>query len=206
MCRTPFKNERHAPPRADEWQKNGRRMARNKRDIDRQLKRDTIEDVACGLFMAQGYEATSMAGVAAAAGVAPNTLYWYFANKDELLIAVLDRMVGRVFEALAGMQHKPLSARLLWLLKAFDQASGLVTTVHARVEQSDAVRDWHERFHRALDALLVEQLTAQGMDAQQAATMATVGTYVMEGLMSHPHSARERETVVRWLTSLGLPA
>lgn len=181
-------------------------MARNKRDIDRQLKQDTIVEVACGLFIGQGYEATSMAGVAAAAGVAPNTLYWYFANKDELLIAALDRLAGMTFDALAAMKHKPLQARLLWLLKAFDQASGLVNTVHARVGQSPAIRDWHERFHQALDALLVEQLTGQGMDAKQAATMATVGTYVMEGLISHPHSARERETVIRWLASTALQA
>ena len=45
------------------------------------------------LFKEQGYEKTSMSSVAKAAGVAANTIYWYYANKDDLLIAVLNREV-----------------------------------------------------------------------------------------------------------------
>ena len=65
-------------------------MARNKRDIDRKDKQDEIIVIARALFLVQGYEATSMAQVARDAGVAPNTLYWYFTDKDDLLIAVLN--------------------------------------------------------------------------------------------------------------------
>ncbi|RZI81872.1 MAG: TetR/AcrR family transcriptional regulator [Rubrivivax sp.] len=178
-------------------------MAKNKRDIDRQLKQAEIEEAACQLFLTQGYDATSMASVAKATGVAPNTLYWYFANKDEMLIAVLNRLVKRALEVHAGIADQPMSAQLMWMLKEFDQASKLVMTVHGRLAHSEVIREWHEQFHRVLDQLLVGQLTAQGMNAEQAATMATVGTYVVEGLLSHPHSDQERETVVKWLTSAG---
>jgi len=40
------------------------------------------------LFMEKGYTATTMNGVAAAAGFAKGTLYHYFANKAELLQAL----------------------------------------------------------------------------------------------------------------------
>lgn len=177
-------------------------MARNKRDIDRQLKRDEIELAACQLFVTQGYEATSMAHVASAAGVAPNTLYWYFANKDELLIAVLDRLVNQALATLPQRQQEPLSAQLKWLLGEFNQASRLVSTVHARLAHSEAVREWHDRFHQMLDTLLVQHMTAKGMGRPKAALMATVGTFVVEGLMSHPHSSQQFDAVVRWLTGI----
>ena len=66
-------------------------MGKNKRDVDPQVKRDEIEAAALQLFTEHGYEATSMAMVAAHAGVAPNTLYWYFKNKDDMLVAALNR-------------------------------------------------------------------------------------------------------------------
>lgn len=179
-------------------------MAKNKRDVDRQLKQDEIEEAASRLFLSQGYDATSMAHVAKAAGVAPNTLYWYFANKDELLIAVLNRLVKAALLVHAGMLSQPLSQQIMWALKEFEQASKLVTTVHARLEHSAAIRDWHDQFHQVLDQLLVSQLVAQGLAPAKAAVMATVGTYVVEGLLSHPHSAQQRQTVVDWLTGTGL--
>jgi TetR/AcrR family transcriptional regulator of autoinduction and epiphytic fitness len=175
-------------------------MAKNKRDIDRQFKQDEIEAVASRLFLDQGYDSTSMASVAAASGVAPNTLYWYFANKDEMLVAVLNRLVKASLNKQMSMLSKPLSEQLLWALTEFDQAHKLVMTVHARLEHSEVIRAWHDQFHKVLDQLLVSQLRAQGMTAAKASVMATVGTYVIEGLMSHPHSMQQRETVIRWLS------
>jgi len=65
-------------------------MARTKREQDREAKREEIVAAARALFVGEGYEATSMSRLAAAAGVAPNTIYWYFPDKDEVLVAVLD--------------------------------------------------------------------------------------------------------------------
>jgi TetR/AcrR family transcriptional regulator of autoinduction and epiphytic fitness len=178
-------------------------MAKNKREVDPGVKREQIEAVACMLFLVDGYEATSMAAVAKAAGVAPNTLYWYFANKDDLLVAVMDRHVNRALAQLATMQDQSLSVQLGWLLGAFQQTSKLVSTVHARLDRSDQIRDWHDRFHAMLDAMLVQQMVAKGMGPAKAAMMATVGTYVVEGLLSHPHTAQQVDKVAQWLTGNG---
>jgi len=45
-------------------------------------------------------------------------------------------------------------------------------------------------------------MTAKGMSRPKAALMATVGTFVVEGLMSHPHSSQQFDAVVRWLTGI----
>jgi AcrR family transcriptional regulator len=57
-------------------------------------KRQQIVRVAAELFDELGYERTSMSAIAARVGGSKATLYGYFASKDELLRAVLDRDVN----------------------------------------------------------------------------------------------------------------
>lgn len=67
-----------------------------------QRKRRQVLDAAAGLFMAQGYGATSMDAVARAAGVSKATLYAYFAGKDELFAAIVGEVCSRHAEASGG--------------------------------------------------------------------------------------------------------
>jgi TetR/AcrR family transcriptional repressor of mexJK operon len=55
---------------------------------DESPKRRQIVDAATDLFLAQGFGAVSMDGVARAAGVSKATLYAYFASKDELFVTI----------------------------------------------------------------------------------------------------------------------
>ena len=55
--------------------------------------RDRVLDAAHGLFMEQGYDDTTIQQVAAAAGVAVQTVYYTFGNKARLLTEVQDRLV-----------------------------------------------------------------------------------------------------------------
>jgi AcrR family transcriptional regulator len=55
--------------------------------------RDQILDVAAELFLAQGYDETTMEQIAERAEIAPSTLYRYFPSKDLLIL-------GRLTESL----------------------------------------------------------------------------------------------------------
>lgn len=176
-------------------------MARNKRDIDRKDKQDDIIAIARTLFLAQGYEATSMAQVAREAGVAPNTLYWYFTDKDDLLIAVLNRLVIESLNAHAQLTSTSVKEQLLWLIAQLEQSKRLVLTVHARIEQSQSVQQWHSQFHQMLDNLVINTLVNRGMSAEQAGIIATAGTFIVEGLLTHPHSTQQRASVIDWLVA-----
>ena len=59
-------------------------------------RRAQILDAAAGVFAAGGYSSTSIASVAAAAGVTPRILYRHFASKDALYRAVLEHSLTRL--------------------------------------------------------------------------------------------------------------
>lgn len=59
-------------------------------------RRPLVLDTAYKLFLDHGYEGTSMAAIAAAAGVSKPVVYDCFASKDELFSAMLDREEERI--------------------------------------------------------------------------------------------------------------
>lgn len=71
--------------------------------------------VAETLFMEFGYQAVSTRQVAKECGISQPTLYYHFADKQELYVAVLlealDRM-SREFEAIAGEPGQPVEEKL----------------------------------------------------------------------------------------------
>ena len=56
----------------------------------------TILDAAAQLFRRKGYRVTSMREIAAAAGMLAGSLYYHFASKEELLVAVYAEGVRRI--------------------------------------------------------------------------------------------------------------
>jgi AcrR family transcriptional regulator len=56
--------------------------------------RESILDAATELFARQGLEATTIKEIGRAAGLTPGLLYYYFADKDALYRAVLERVVA----------------------------------------------------------------------------------------------------------------
>lgn len=180
-------------------------MARTKGDVDRKEKEQEILAVARRLFVEAGYDATSMSLIAETAGVAPNTLYWYFADKDALLVAVLGLLVAEGLREYERRKQGALDTQLLWLLDALEGAQRLIATVHARVPLSEVVRTWHDNFHRMMEALLAAQLRSHGVAAADVEHASRVATFVIEGLLAHPSAAKDRRALVRWLVGM-LPA
>src|SRR4051812_10235420 len=81
----------------------GAPMAKVRRAEEPAETKAQILAVARRLFVEQGYEATSMSRIAADARIAPNTIYWHFADKDALLTSVLDELVA---EAVLEFQRR----------------------------------------------------------------------------------------------------
>ncbi|WP_280347621.1 TetR/AcrR family transcriptional regulator [Nocardia neocaledoniensis] len=171
-------------------------MPRNRRPQDREEKREEIIAAARQLFIDDGFESASTARIARTAGVAVNTIYWYFQDKDELLIAVLDRLLAEALSAYTEMADMSLNDRLLWVVDQLDQLHGLVNTVHARVAASPAIDAWHSAFHRLADALFDDSLRAAGVTEADRAGMSAIGTFVIEGLLTHKRDDADKRAIV----------
>lgn len=85
-----------------EPRRQGRPDARGSLALDRH-----ILDIATRLFVEQGYAATSIEQIAAAAGSGKQTIYRRYASKEELFKAVISEQGGRLIAgaAAAGMNH-----------------------------------------------------------------------------------------------------
>jgi AcrR family transcriptional regulator len=58
-------------------------------------RRDQIIDAALGRFAVNGFQATGMADVIAASGLSAGAVYRYFRSKDDLIAAIVDRVLGQ---------------------------------------------------------------------------------------------------------------
>ena len=74
------------------------RPARAPRADNRVLQ---VLDAAATQFAAKGYQAASIRDIVKAVGMLPGSLYYHFANKDELLAAVYGEGVRRISAAVA---------------------------------------------------------------------------------------------------------
>jgi len=152
---------------------------------DREEKRGELVDAARRLFIEDGYDATSMAALARAAGVAPNTIYWYFGDKDDVLIAVLDAVLADALTEYAAAADLPIAEQMLWTVRRLQRLQRLVTTVHARIARSEALNAWHDAFHATTEGLLRASIEpavpASAVDAE-----VRIAVFAVEGLLTHP--------------------
>jgi AcrR family transcriptional regulator len=68
----------------------------------KELTRRQILDVAVDLFVADGYAETALADIAADVGVGRTTLYEYFRDKEEILMALVEETFPELIDGIIG--------------------------------------------------------------------------------------------------------
>ena len=111
-------------------------------------RRDQIIDAATARFAANGFQATGMADVIAASGLSAGAVYRYFRSKDELIEAIVDRVLGRAaarFEQLLEEEHAPdpadAVAAAVELIVTLGEAAPVDTTRVAVQAWAEALRN-----------------------------------------------------------------
>ncbi len=149
-------------------------------------KRQIIIDAASEAFLENGYQNASMESISCKAGVAKQTLYNYFGNKDALFIAVVDQKCDyRGNETMRSSDIKSENVEEVLRIYAQSKLADLVSpenTAMFRMMISEAIRfpNLGEMFFKAgLEKdrlLLVDFLTLQNQagnlkvdDPEQAA-------------------------------------
>lgn len=176
-------------------------MARTKREQAPEEKRDEIVAAARALFVEEGFEASSISRLAAAAGVAPNTIYWYFRDKDEVLVAVLDAELSSSMAEYLQLALKDLSGRLLWVVSRLEQVSRLVSTVHSRLQTSAAINSWHDRFHALSESMVRQELLHTGVAPEAVDARVKIAVFSIEGLLSHQLPEAQKRAICEVLAA-----
>jgi AcrR family transcriptional regulator len=174
-------------------------MPANKPRQDREEKRLELITAARRLFIEDGYEATSMSALAKSAGVAGNTIYWYFDDKDDLLVAVLNAVVGDALADYQQVAEQSLEDQVLWVVGTLQQMRRLVTTVHTRAAQSPAVDEWHNGFHLMAETLFRSTLEQAGLAGPNIDAEVKIGVFTVEGLLTHGLDAADQQAICRRL-------
>jgi len=165
------------------------------------MKREEIIVAAAALFTENGYEETSMAKVATTAGVTPTTIYWYFDDKDALLVGVLEHVLAQALTAGSQRAEEPWGDLVLWAIEQLERYHRLVTVVHARAAVSPLIDAWHTKFHTLMDSIMADGLRGIGVPEADLTATTRIGVFVIEGLLMHPHTTSERQQIVEVLTS-----
>lgn len=156
---------------------------------------------AASLFTDEGYDETSTARIAKAAGVTATTIYWYFTDKDALLVAVLDHVLATALAEAALESGRPWTDQVLWAVDRLEKYQRLVTVVHSRAATSPAVGIWHDNFHALVDSMMVEGFRGAGVPERDLVSMTRIGVFVVEGLLMHPQTSEDRQAIIRLLTN-----
>jgi AcrR family transcriptional regulator len=87
-------------PLSDYAERMSEAMPQGIRERTRRLAQTELTVVAQDLFLEQGYAATTVDQIAAAAGMSKRTFFRYFPSKDDLVIGKYDLFGDRIAEAL----------------------------------------------------------------------------------------------------------
>ncbi|MFJ6555868.1 TetR family transcriptional regulator [Streptomyces luteogriseus] len=80
------------------------------RERKKQRMYETVSDVAVRLFMEKGFDAVSVAEVAAAAEISKPTLFRYFPAKEDLVLHRIADHEGEAARVVAGAEGAPVEA------------------------------------------------------------------------------------------------
>ena len=73
-----------------------------KRDVSEE-RRNQILDAASEVFAAKGFQKARMDDIADKANLSKGALYWYFKNKDSIVIQIFNRIFSREAEDFRGL-------------------------------------------------------------------------------------------------------
>ena len=86
-----------------------------KPDVSEERK-DQIMSAAEEVFTQRGFDEARMDDIAEETGLSKGTLYLYYKSKDELIIAILERIFQREFKSLEAMDLSQISAKdAIWI-------------------------------------------------------------------------------------------
>ncbi|HUF34095.1 MAG TPA: TetR/AcrR family transcriptional regulator [Acidimicrobiales bacterium] len=157
--------------------------------LPRERRREQLLDVTAELVLRGGVEAVTMEGVAAAAGVSKGLGYAYFANRAELLQALLDReraglqaRVAAALETATTFEDRIRATTAGWFDTVEEHGALLGALLQAiRVDGLQATRDaYYRQIEDFYGGLAAEEF---GIPQEEAVTAAAIFISGLNGVV-----------------------
>jgi len=125
------------------------------RERQKEQRRASILDAALALFDANGYNATTVEQIAASAGVSAPTVFNYFGNKQEILLALLDRAAGAEDEGISEAWE---------VLSGINDPVDILCTLYSLVSQRELdalpISIWRELLNFSFNTSISKEVVA----------------------------------------------
>jgi len=137
------------------------------RQRKRELVRDELAHAAWNLFAAKGYEATTVAEIARAAGVSRRTFFRYFSSKEDVLVETSDALAEDLLAAVARRPaaepplvaiHRALRPVVEARLAYTDEARAIIRLLRRSRTLRRAMLERHARMEERLARLMARRL------------------------------------------------
>ena len=142
-----------------------------KADVKEERKAQIL-DAAMRVYARSGFDRARVDDIAEEAGLAKGTLYLYFNSKDDIMLSILDRMVGRELQDLGKLLADERSAKdklVKYVEYSIDEVENIIPTLPVLFEfwgamsHQDVVREKLASHYHSLVDMLVP-IIQQGID------------------------------------------
>lgn len=169
-------------------------------------RRDKILDAAERLFARDGFRATTVEGIAAAADMSKATLYSYFGDKDAMFAAASLRLVDRVVHVVrsALASEKPLPERVVdgFVAKfnmCFDELRSSPFATEFLLAGDDRAMGYVMEIREAVKDALICAMREEGMSRSVARANTRLLTSAVQGISSNASNYDEAVADIRKL-------
>ena len=140
------------------------------RIVNKTFRKAGIVDAAARVFAERGVANTAVSDIARAASVAQGTIYLYFKNKDDIILAVVQGIVDRMMDGIERLLGTP-GPSAVERLRALGSVMGAT-------DAEPAARELIDILHRPENRLLHDRM-AEGMTPR---LVAIVDSIVRQGI------------------------
>ena len=167
-----------------------------------ELVRGELASAAWDLFGKKGYESTTVAEIAAAAGVSRRTFFRYYASKEDVLTATSDDLAEAMLGAMAGRPRdepplvsieRALVPVLEGQLKAADRSRTIIRLLRESRTLRRAMLERHALMEERLATLLADRLGADPTKDSTPALLAFIARAMMDTAFNVWYDQRRKD-------------
>lgn len=171
-------------------------------------RKNEILDVAERLFGTKGFDSTSTSDILNEIGIARGTLYYHFKSKEEILDAMIERVMNRLVEnakAVVAQKDVPVMQRLTMMMLSLNLGGGSFGQELLKQMHKPQNALMHQKMEKSLLSALnpvITELMKEGITQgicrtdypQEVAEMTFLyATTVFDGLMEHSEEEKQRK-------------